>query len=298
MTNLKKLHEDYLLRGQDRYFSSGRRSALRYAVRSRSVYFTQLNPKGPEPFEYLEYAKSDLASGSAHGSIDALGHAKRAVHLIMEALLKVWGLDKAYRNANFQEKLKVMHKVNAFPTRLIGQLNHKRNLVEHKYESVNQKEAADFVDIAEMFLMLSYPFLKHAVIGAYVGLNNDDRCLEWRIEIPKREIHILLVNCEKAIDSAIGRIHYNIGDKDKRSLQSVVPLRRDNLNEWLPFLDLFVYCTKRLIVTLPVTDSRGHGFFTTSHSITVFDMEETNGIANNPLLLTRPSRMLIERGRT
>ena len=148
--SLDQLSQEYLLRGQDCYFSRGRRSDLRYAIGSSSAYLTQLNPKGPEPFEYLEYAKCDLASENAHGYIDALGHAKRAVHLTMDALLKVWGLDTAYSKVKFPEKLKVMQEMNAFPTRMIGHLNQKRNLVEHEYESVEHQDAAAFVDIAEM----------------------------------------------------------------------------------------------------------------------------------------------------
>jgi hypothetical protein len=226
---------------------------------------TQINPRGPEPFEYIEYAKSDLASGNEHGYIDALGHAKRAVHLIMEALLKVWGLDTAYGKANFPDKLKIMQEMKAFPTRMIGHLNRKRNLVEHEYISVKNQEAADFVDIAEMFLLLSYPFIKHAVIGAYVGLENDDRCIEWKIAFPKREIHVSVVSSEKFIDTPIGRIHYNIGDKNKRSVQSVMPIKRINFKEWIPFLDFFVYFTRRSAVMLPVPDDRGHGFFISYH---------------------------------
>jgi len=37
--------------------------------------------------------------------------------------------------------------------------NKKRNLVEHEYISVKHQEAVDFVDIADMFLLLSYLWL-------------------------------------------------------------------------------------------------------------------------------------------
>jgi hypothetical protein len=150
---------------------------LRYALVNFSVSLTQINPKGPEPFEYIEYAKSNLASCNEQGYIDALGHAKRAVHLIIETFLRVWGLDTIYGRAKFPDKLKIMQEMGAFPIRMIEQLNKKRNLVEHEYVSVKHQEAADFVDIADMFLLLSYPLIKHAVVGAYVGLENDDKCL-------------------------------------------------------------------------------------------------------------------------
>lgn len=269
--SLDQIRRDYLLRDQDPYFSSGRRSILRYAVISSSVQLTQINSKGPEPFEYIEYAKSDLASGNEHGYIDAIGNAKRAVHLAIGALLKVWGLDTIYGKAKFPEMLKIMQELDAFPTRMIGHLNKKRNLVEHEYISVKQQEAADFVDIADMFLLLSYPFIKHAVSGAYVGLENDNRCIEWKIVFPKKEIHISIVSSEKYIDTSNGRIHYNICAEDKRSVISIIPIKRTNFEEWISFLDLFVYCTKRCATMLPMPDARGHGFFKISHSSEYFD---------------------------
>ena len=189
----------------------------------------------------------------------------------MDALLEVWGLDTAYGKAKFPDKLTIMQELNAFPTRLIGDLNRKRNLVEHEYESVKHQEAAVFVDIAEMFLLLAYPFLKHAVIGAYVGLENDNRCLEWKISFPEREVHVSIVHCEKFLETPIGYVYYNIHSENKRSLQSVLPIKRTNLKEWLPFLDLFVYCTKRAAVRLPEKDDRGHGFFMLSQSLNFFD---------------------------
>lgn len=269
--SLDKLSRNYLLRDQDPYFSSGRRSILRYAFVSSSAGLTQINQNGPEPFEYIEYAKSNLASCNEHGDIDALGHAKRAVHLIIDAFLKVWGLDTAYSKTKFPEKLKIMQEMGAFPIRMIEHLNKKRNLVEHEYISVKHQEAADFVDIADMFLLLSYPLIKNAVIGTYIGLDNDDKYIEWKIAFPKKEIHVSIVNCEKFIETSIGSVHYEISEENTRTIQSVVPIKQDNFKEWISFLDLFVYCTKRSAVMLPAPDSRGHGFFIISHSETYFD---------------------------
>jgi hypothetical protein len=268
MENFKILAVDYLLRGQDPYFSTGRRSNLRFALLSQSAYLTELNPKGPEPFEYLDYAKSDLVLGSAHGYIDALGHAKRAIHLTMDGLLRVWGLEVAYCRAKFPAKLELMNELSAFPTRLIGNLNARRNLVEHEYETIEQKEAADFIDIAEMFLLLAFPFLKKAVTGVYAGIDGDDLCWEWTIDHKKKEFSIMQVHSEEFFDTAIGRVHYHMNDKCKRSPQLVIPIKRDNCKEWLPFLDLLVFYTKRLAVKLPPSDSKSNGLI--RESITYF----------------------------
>jgi hypothetical protein len=281
MENFKTLAVDYLLRGQDPYFSTGRRSNLRFAVLSETAYLTKLNPKGPEPFEYLDYAKSDLASGSAHGYIDALGHAKRAVHLAMDGLLRVWGLDVAYGRANFPAKLELMNELAAFPTRLIGNLNAMRNLVEHEYETVGQKEAADFIDIAEMFLLLAFPFLKKAVISVYAGIDGDQLCWEWRIDHKKKELNILQVHSEEFIDTAIGRVYYHMNNKCERSPKLVVPIKRDNCKEWLPFLDLLVYYTKQLAVKLPSSDSKSLGLNRESITYRFFDLNEGKSLTRH-----------------
>jgi hypothetical protein len=168
-----------------------------------------------------------------------------------------------------------MNEINAFPTRLIGNLNARRNLVEHEYQSVKREEAADFVDIAEMFLLLAFPFLKKAVIGAYVGIDGDDRCLEWRIDHPNKEVQVLLVHCKNFLDTPIGRVYFNIDNNDERSPLLAVPIKRENSKEWLPFVDLFVYCTKRFAVKLPPPDSKFRGLVRESHTMTFHDLDET-----------------------
>jgi hypothetical protein len=42
--------------------------------------------------QYLRYAVSALEDGSDRGSIDAFGHAKRALHLTVEFILNAYGL--------------------------------------------------------------------------------------------------------------------------------------------------------------------------------------------------------------
>jgi hypothetical protein len=68
-------------------------------------------------------------------------------------------------------------------------------------------------------------------------------------------------------------IHYDINEENKRTIQSIVSVKKDNFKEWISFFDLFVYCTKRSAVMLPLPDTRGHGFFITSHSLTHIDLD-------------------------
>lgn len=59
--------------------------------------------------------------------------------------------------------------------------------------------ASDFLDVAEMFLMMMYPYLRHATIGAFVGIEGDDRCFDWSIQVDEAKIQISEVSSKDFI---------------------------------------------------------------------------------------------------
>jgi hypothetical protein len=238
----------YLFRGIDSDFTLGRRAHLRYAVESAYACLAVLNPNGPEPLTYLEYAKADISTGDLRGAINALSNAKRAVHLIVENFLQILGLENAYSRANFPTKLEVFQQLDAFPTRMIDSLNQKRNIVEHEYANVELDEVAGFLDIAEMFLLLAYPYLRHAVIGAYVGLEGDERCIEWLLNHEEGRVCVYeIISNYDSFDSPLGKIYHNIhADEPDQTLLEEINITKSNPEEWLPYLDLFIYCTKKI----------------------------------------------------
>lgn len=263
MTTFNNLKDGgYLFRGYTLGFAEGRRESLRYARESGFGFYTRLNQNGPEPFEYLGYAKSDLNSKHAQGAINSLCNAKRAMHLIIDTLIEVWGLRKAYAKANFPTKLEIMKTLDAFPVRLLDNLNKKRNLVEHDYISIETDEAKDFIEVTEMFLMLAFPFLKHATISAFVGIEHDERCLEWAIDTYNCQIVVYEITCNTFIETPVGQVYYDISiDKMDRKLVQIVNIAKSNQDSWLPQLDLFVYLTKRNAHFLPQHDGRGDGLY-------------------------------------
>lgn len=261
MVTIDHLKDDYFLRGIDPDFAIGRRANLRYAVESAYACRTQLNPKGPEPFEYLEYAKADISAGTRRGALNALGNAKRAVHLTIDNFLSIMVLGRAYASANFPAKLELLENLEAFPTQALDNLNRARNLVEHEYVDVTIDEIGNFVEICEMFLLIAYPYLKHVVIGALVGIEGDSRCFEWFLGPAQGDIQIYEVETCPFIDTSIGRIYHSVGSEDNRVQVQTVHITRGNAEEWLPYLDLFVYCTRKAATQLPRPNSRGHGTF-------------------------------------
>lgn len=246
LTKLSSRH-DQLIRGIDSDFAVGRRTHLRYAFCSAFAGWGKINSNGPEPFEYLEYAKSDLMSGKPGSAINALGNAKRAIHLTLVSFLEIIGLEPAYGKARFPAQLSIIQKLNAFPTRMLKNLNQKRNVVEHEYKAIEIDESADFVDVAEMFLLLAYPYLQQTVVSAYVGIEGDDRCLAWVLDLPSK-VCIYEIRDYRIVNSPIGNLYYpHSSDHNSWSPLQTISITKANEDEWLPYLDLFVYWSKRLM---------------------------------------------------
>jgi hypothetical protein len=273
MVELDKFKYSFFLRDIDVDFSKGRRSNLRWALSTTSRYTTKVNPKGFEPIDYIEFAKTDLQEGTAKSSINALSNAKRGVHLMVDSILNLWNLQFAFGRSNFPDKMDLFQKLDIFPIRLVNNLNRKRNLIEHEYEVIDYEEALDFVEIAEMFLLLSYPFLKKAVIGTLVGPENENKCIQWLLNPIAPTINICEIDNPHFVETKIGCIYSTYSDNFKSTPIGSIQISSNNIEEWLPYLDLFVYCTKKSIVSLPKSDSRGDGeyFVNTSISIDLSD---------------------------
>ena len=250
----------YSIRKKDSDFAIGRRSNLRFALGNSFAYFTSLNSKGPEPHEYLEFAKRDISQGDLHGAINALGNSKRAIHLIVDGFLKILGLEILFKRANFPDKLDIIQLLGAFPVRTIQSLNTRRNLVEHEYSEIHPNEVADFVDIAEMFLLLAYPLLSNMTVSTYVGFENDSRCFEWRLDLTNKLIseHEILNFDTLDVDNV--KVPYNIStnNESKRFIKTT-KIEKANREDWLELLDLLVYLSRKNVYKLPKPDEYGQG---------------------------------------
>lgn len=262
MPTIDILKEKYCIAGLSPGFAQGKRSILRYTIENSYIYCTSVNQSGPQPYDYLEYAKNNIMTGGTQGAIDSISNTKRAVHLTIKKLFELFGLNEAYGKENFPTQINILELLNAFPTRMIDNLNKNRNTVEHEYQCIDINKAKDFVDITEMFLMLAYPYLSHAVNGAFVGVENDNRCFEWTINLREHSIMTYEIVKSEYIEKEGYRIHYNIStkDEDKRHLNKI-EIKKSNCDEWINYLDLFIYLTKRNTTKLPEPDSRGDGLF-------------------------------------
>lgn len=215
--NIKGILSDYIIKGVDPYFSQGHRSNLRYAAKEY-IYavLMEINPKGIDILEYLYFAKADLLSKDLRGAINALGNAKRAIHLLIDSFLELFGLKKIYGDDNFPTKLEIIERIEAFPTRLLKNLNKKRNLIEHDYDQIELDEAEEFVEIAEIFLKLCYPYLKRSMIGTRISEINSDKDIEWLLNPITSEITISECQGASIIETDHGPIYYNLKSKPEK----------------------------------------------------------------------------------
>lgn len=142
--------------------------------------------------------------------------------MTIEKILEIFGLNEAYGSKNFPKKLEIIKELEIFPTNIISLLNKKRNDVEHKYIAVNRDEVENYIEVAEFLLLASSPFLHNAVIGAKLGLENDNLCYEWKLEPESSELLQYVVKHNKYIDTDIGSIYYNfLQDQPKKLVKKL-----------------------------------------------------------------------------
>lgn len=238
---------NYIIRGRDPYFSQGNRSNLRY-VTMEYIYAVLMEPnrRGVDVLDYLYFAKADLLSKDLRGAINALGNAKRAIHLLVDCFLELLGLKRIYSKDNFPAKLEIVKKLEAFPTKLLMTLNERRNLIEHGYDQIELHEAEDFVEIAEVFVKLCYPYFGCTTVGARIGEVNSDKDIEWLLDPLASEITVSeCQGASKLETGSYGTIYYNLKTKPEKTVVKSIRMTKMNTAEWIPILNTFLYGTQR-----------------------------------------------------
>jgi hypothetical protein len=186
-----------------------------------------------------------LLSKDVRGSINAIGNAKRAVHLLIESLLEISGLSHDFSAKSFPQKLEVIEKAEFFPTVLIKNLNEERNIIEHEYQKISYEEANKFVAVAEMLQLLCYPILKHFINGVHIGIEEDDRDIFLYLEQSTGKLVLLACENAECFESEIGKIYYHFPREEKNAgLIDSYELKLQTINEWLPYFSTLVYKTK------------------------------------------------------
>jgi len=154
---------------------------------------------------------------------------------------------KIYGNDNFPTKLEIIERIEAFPTRLLKNLNKKRNLIEHEYDQIDFDEAEELVEITEIFLKLCYPYLKYSMIGTRLGEINSDKDIEWLLNCEKSEITISECYGATRLETEHGIIYSDLKYETDKTEIKLIEMAKTNVEEWVPILSTFLFCTQKRI---------------------------------------------------
>jgi hypothetical protein len=108
------------------------------------------------PEQYLRYAELDLEDTTDRGAINALGNAKRALHLIVDTLLQGYGLLARNHKAGFPQKLELIDAAGLFSLSILGTLNLERNVMEHEYRAPARARVEEMVDVGRLLLLATH----------------------------------------------------------------------------------------------------------------------------------------------
>jgi len=99
-----------------------------------------------------------LESGSeTRNIINAIGNAKRALHLQVETICVGYGYKS--KSKDFPPKLSFLKDLGIVAPKIIEKLNRIRNRIEHEYYCPNLDETNDFIDVVELFLYATFDFI-------------------------------------------------------------------------------------------------------------------------------------------
>jgi hypothetical protein len=198
--------------------------------------------------QYLLYARADLSCEGPRASINALGNAKRCMHLLIDNLLEHYGLLRHYSRVSFPQKLRLLDDVGLISLNVFRRLNIERNTAEHEYTLPNVDQVEDFVDVCQLLLLAIQRLGEVVVCRAVVGLRSTETHELMVLEPALGKLEFFdLADARKHESEALGaRIEYvstrlergerypaaTVSDDPARSLALTAAER----STWLPFL--------------------------------------------------------------
>jgi len=150
------------------------------------------------PSEYLQFAREDMGSDCVRSRINAIGHAKRAIHSHVEFLL--YNCGRCLRRSSFPEKLDLLRKLGIIAPSILTKYNNLRNIIEHEYHTPTQKEAKEVIDVAGLFLEATRCYVRP--LPDALVFSTPDKSSACTIDCRWDEGQIILVGSGPAIGAA------------------------------------------------------------------------------------------------
>lgn len=102
------------------------------------------------PFDYLDFAESELDKESSSARINCITHLKRAIECELDTFLHIFKIQSSINN--LPRKLEFAADAGLFSSRSIGKLNKARNKLEHEYSVPDTLELESYFDVATGFV--------------------------------------------------------------------------------------------------------------------------------------------------
>ncbi|MDI3373695.1 hypothetical protein QLG06_04915 [Pseudomonas sp. V104_6] len=107
----------------------------------------------PSAEDYLDFARQELVNGySERTLINALSHAKRALHLRMEDVCQAFGGTSLTKNKPFPVLASYLKQCGLPSLGALEKLNSARNAIEHKYTVPEPEMVEIYIDVAHFFI--------------------------------------------------------------------------------------------------------------------------------------------------
>lgn len=198
--------------------------------------------------EYLRYAAEDLNSDTKQGYINALGNAKRALHLMIESLLNSYGLLAKNKRTSFPDKLKLLDGAGLFSLSILHTLNVERNVMEHEYKIPTRSRVQETIDVGRLLLLATQRMREYVLyeslasmrdtnISGVVQLNPaQGRLSFFEVNSPTFEVEIEGINVTvlDAIRDPEGKLIPGVRI-EPRALWAL-DLSLKSMDEWAPLL--------------------------------------------------------------
>jgi hypothetical protein len=124
------------------------------------------------PYDYLEFAQSELDRDTTAARINCVSHIKRAVECELDTLLHLLGAGSPKRN--FPSKMEFVRGAFLISNRSLDALNRLRNKVEHEYDDPDTSDLSLYFDLAEAFVLAIEGYIYMLKDSPGIVLGNHD----------------------------------------------------------------------------------------------------------------------------
>jgi hypothetical protein len=200
--------------------------------------------------KYLRYAEADYNDDSERGLINALGNAKRALHLIVDYTLHAYGLLSHVKRGSFPQKLQMLDHADLLPISILRQLNLERNLMEHEYGVPPKQRVAEAIDVTKILLLATRKIWESVLYECTIGIPGPTpEHAILRLYPDLGSLRFFHISATENDFSEYGDIKYLKHARPQKAANSVtisnehfreIHIRPSNVDEWSPWIRILV----------------------------------------------------------